>query len=127
LLHAKLYLAERGRCFAQARDTFLEPRECLREIELVRFQLSDDFLQPLQPLFECHCSGLGVTARVIASTSPSRTRNMNALFSVKSAVADRVRPEASRATLYPRSIVANGLSALSRPANAFIRCRPVSV
>src|SRR6478672_716824 len=118
-LHARLGFGQRARRFSQAGDALLEQRERGRELQGLALELLDDRVEAGETLLDRHRAlPSGRTATVVASTSPSRTRRVNGSPGAKSRIEECVAPSAPRATAYPRSSVASGESALSRPARA---------
>src|SRR5215207_3749187 len=119
-LHAGVGLRQHTGRRTQVHDALLEQRQRVAELHALLVEASDDLLEASQSLLERHslASLAGRTARVVASTSPSRSRIVKSRSVENCATDERVRPSASRIAPYPRSSVASGLRAFRRPASA---------
>src|SRR5688572_19176638 len=120
-LNARLHLAQLIRRGAETRHALLEEREGALEIDVLRFQLAHDLLEPAEPLLEAHDDFRMSVAR--AATTPSRSTRSNSMSGAKASALVSARPAWSRATAYPRWSVASGLNAFRLPPNAPRRAR----
>src|SRR2546423_11644976 len=82
LSHTRLGFRECPRRVAETGDSLFEQSKGGAEVQLLAFQLGDDLLETSELLLDRHAAspGIGRTARVVASTSPSRSRRVNAVF-----------------------------------------------
>src|SRR5689334_11078523 len=99
-LHARVGFGERAGGVAKMAHSLLEQRERVTEVEALLVEAADDLLEAREGLLQRHrgVSGSGRTARVVASTSPSRRRSVNACPSANCLDDVSVAPRSSRAT-----------------------------
>src|SRR6478672_3311731 len=99
-LHARVGLGQRAGRIAKMAYSLFEQCERVTEVEALFVEAADDLLEAREGLLERHrgVSGSARTARVVASTSPSRRRSVNACPSANCVDEVSVAPRSSRAT-----------------------------
>src|SRR5437867_5364785 len=88
---------------AKTRDSLFEEGERAFQLDLLRFQLAHDLLEPAQSLFKAHVGSSTPVTR--APTAPSRSSTLNGMPSANCFADVSVRPSMARSTSSPPSTV----------------------